>query len=59
MPIAQQITYKCPKCGYTITKTIGDVIINPSDLVPSTCPKCGKEMIKTNGIIESIKKLFE
>ena len=58
MPIAQQITYKCPKCGFTITKTIGDVI-NPLDLIPPTCPKCGQKMIKTNGIIESIKKLFE
>ena len=60
MPIAQNITYKCPKCGYTTTITRGDVIYSPAELSPPTCPKCNikmKEIDNTN-IIEILLNIF-
>lgn len=59
MPIPRDVTFKCPKCGYTLTKTIGDVIY-PMDFLVN-CPKCGNRMIMTNGIsiLDKLKNLFK
>jgi len=41
MPISTPKTFICPKCGYKLTKTTGDVIA-PSSF--PTCPKCKTKM---------------
>jgi len=50
---------KCPKCGYTTSKLIGDVI-NPSDF---KCPKCGEYMQQTTdpitAVVDKIKSVFD
>ena len=60
MPIAREITYKCPKCGYEVTEYQGDVIIL-SDLI-KICPKCGTKMeIKfgRKSILDKIIDIFK
>ena len=42
MPISKPILFICPKCGYELTKMVGDVI-TPGDLEPR-CPKCNTPM---------------
>ena len=42
MPIATKKMYRCQKCGFTMTKIVGDVI-TPANLI-ITCPKCGADM---------------
>ena len=58
MPIAQPMTFKCPKCGYKYTKMVGDVI-NLTDLFP-TCPICGTKMKPTSSsVFDSIIDFFK
>ena len=40
MPIAREVIYKCPKCGYKVIKFQGDVLYPGFD----SCPKCGSKM---------------
>jgi len=44
MPIGKYVTYKCPKCGYKVTKFKGDVLHPGIDI----CPKCGSKMKVVN-----------
>jgi len=53
MPIAQKRVFKCEKCGYSKTYTIGDCL-TPSDLM-KRCPKCGGKMVMSN---EEPKSIF-
>jgi len=40
MPVGKYVIYKCPKCGYKVTKFQGDVLYSGFDI----CPKCGSKM---------------
>lgn len=63
MPIAQKRVFKCKKCGYSKTYTIGDCL-TPNDLMKK-CPKCGGMMVmnsvepkSTSGFLGSVLDLF-
>jgi len=47
MPVGKYVTYKCPKCGYKVTKFQGDEIYPGID----RCPKCGSKMKMVNSSI--------
>ena len=60
MPIAREVIYECPKCGYEISEYQGDVI-TLSDLI-KTCPKCGSKMemeFEGKSILEKILDIFK
>ena len=60
MPIAREVIYECPKCGYEVTEYQGDVI-TLSDLI-KICPKCGTKMeMKFGGksILDKIVDIFK
>ena len=59
MPVARQVLFICPKCNYSQTKMVGDV------LLPSTlnlkCPKCDTPMetASLEGVLfGKLKELF-
>ncbi len=64
MPIAQKRVFKCEKCGYSKTYTVGDCL-TPSDFMKN-CPKCGGKMVvssdenakNTSGFLDSVLDLF-
>ena len=58
MPIAQTITYKCPKCGYKKTIIQGDVIY-PTDGIIPLCPKCKTMMVVSNDTESLMKTIVD
>ena len=54
MPLSQRTVFKCKKCGYSKTFTIGDNL-SPMDLLKK-CPKCGEHMVMSG---EKPKNIFE
>ena len=60
MPIAREVTYKCPKCRYEMIEYQGDVI-TLSDLI-KICPKCGSKMkiiFSSGSVIWKILDIFK
>ena len=65
MPITQKRLFKCEKCGYSKTYTVGDYL-TPNDLMKKW-PKCSSMMVvssdenakNTSGFLDSILDLFK
>ena len=63
MPISRKVLFECQNCGYTETRTIGDVRPDPAELKP--CPKCDSRMVISRGdargetFIDRLKSIFQ
>jgi len=58
MAIGMYVIYKCPNCGYKVTKFQGDVLFPGFD----SCPRCGSKMeimFSSGSIIEKILDIFK
>jgi len=52
LPIQQTKVFKCIKCGYKETRTVGDNLPDMSSIKP--CPKCGNMMKPTDSSVKNI-----
>jgi predicted RNA-binding Zn-ribbon protein involved in translation (DUF1610 family) len=60
MPVMTIMHYKCPKCGFKITKQVGDVITSPYEFSAPICPKCGISMVRDEvGVGSWIGKIID
>ena len=59
MPVAKEILFICPKCNYTQTKMVGDVILPTT--INLKCLKCNTPMETTSfegGLFGKLKDII-